>query len=85
MDQESQASHMQNLIRIIAEGDIDALVQHANDPALQEYARSAVASRNEGQGSGSSTDGMQSGGSNDVLSEAIGALFETVAEYVTVY
>ena len=53
---------MRALTRIIAEGDIDALLLHANDPALQEYARTWVTTSVGAQYGIATNPGRQSGG-----------------------
>ena len=81
--------YMRNLITIIVEGDMTALVRYAMDLDLREREGTPTATPSGSAGSGSSTDGAAQVELSDPTSRqalvGIGRIFETVANHITAY
>ena len=77
---------MREPTRIIVEGDIDALLLHANDPMMQEYARTSSASGFDTlYGIASNPRHPGRGLDDDALAETIGTLFTATTDHVWEY
>ena len=81
--------YMSNLITIIVEGDMTALVRYAMDLDLWEREGAPTTTPSGSAGSGSSTDGAAQFELSDPTSRqalvGIGRIFETVANHITAY